>query len=149
MAQVFHTTFAAGGLLAPTEAWWPSCADRQRRDGLLAPTEAWQRPGSCLAEVLGAEAAGRGGAARVDEHDDIRFEAALQRQKDCRARGEPLTRRAAFRAVWLEGQWGTAADAALAEQRFTVRLARYRAGHRATPEAWQRPGSCLAEALER
>jgi hypothetical protein len=36
----------------------------------------------------------------------------------------------------------------LAEQRFAVRLAAYRAGHVAPPVEWLLPGSCLAEALE-
>jgi hypothetical protein len=69
----------------------------------------------------------------VDEEDDIRFEAALQRIKDSRARGEPLSRRAAFRAVWRKGKWGSDADAAKAEQRFSKRLCDYRGGHRAAP----------------
>jgi hypothetical protein len=51
-----------------------------------------------------------------------------------------------FRAVWRERQWSSDADADQAEKRFTVRLSD---PHRsAPPEAWQRPGTCLAEALD-
>jgi hypothetical protein len=42
---------------------------------------------------------------------------------------------------------GSAADADLAEERFTGRLYTYRAGRSAPPEAWRQPDSCLAEAL--
>ena len=101
--------------------------------------------GSCLAEVLNAPAAI--GGQRIDEDDHVRFEAVLQRIKDSKGSAQPLNRRAAFRAVWREGPWGSDADADLAEQRFKKRLAAYRAGHRAAPEAWQRPGTCLAEVL--
>ncbi len=61
--------------------------------------------------------------------------------------GERLSRRAAFRAVWRDRGWGSNADAAQAEKRFTMRLSKYRVGAHAPPEAWQQPGSCLAEAL--
>jgi hypothetical protein len=87
------------------------------------------------------------GRPRGDEHDDVRFEAALQRIKDSKGSAQPLNRRAAFRAVWREGPWGSDADADLAEKRFAKRLSRNRAGHAAPPEAWQVPGSCLAEVL--
>jgi hypothetical protein len=40
---------------------------------------------------------------------------------------------------------GSAADAALAEKRFTEQLSYYRAGARAAPAAWRVPDSCLAE----
>jgi hypothetical protein len=69
------------------------------------------------------------------------------RQKDCRDRARPLNRREAFRAVWRERWWGSDADADKAEQRFSKRLAAYRAGLRATPAKWQVPGTCLAEVL--
>jgi hypothetical protein len=69
---------------------------------------------------------------------------ALQRQKDS---AQPLSRRAAFRAVWREGQRGSDVDADKAESRFKQRLSYYRGGHRATPVEWQVPGSCLAEVL--
>jgi hypothetical protein len=89
--------------------------------------------------------AGRGVRASQGPMDDhLLFEAALQRIKDS---APPLSRREAFRAVWRERQWGSDADADLAEQRFAVRLAAYRAGHVAPPAKWLRPGSCLAEAL--
>jgi hypothetical protein len=90
---------------------------------------------------------GRKGRRRIHEDEDIRFEAALQRIKDCRDRGEPLSRLAAFQAVWCEGQWGSDADAAQAERRFAVLLSRYRARPSPPPEAWRRPGSRLAEVL--
>jgi hypothetical protein len=67
--------------------------------------------------------------------------------KDSRGSAQPLSRREAFRAEWSEGPWGSDADTDQAEQRFSTRLSRYRAGHAAPPEAWLRRGSCLAEVL--
>jgi hypothetical protein len=104
-----------------------------------APPEAWRRPDSCLAEALAAPAVM--GRPRVGE-DDVRFEAALQRQKDSRGSAQPLNRREAFRAVWRDRRWGSDAAADKAYSRFAQRLSRYRAGHAAPPEAWLRPGSC-------
>jgi hypothetical protein len=49
--------------------------------------------------------------------------------------------------VWRDRGWGSDADAALAEKRLCQRLADYRSGRCAPPEAWRRPGSCLAEVL--
>ncbi len=95
--------------------------------------------------MLNAPAVRRG--PHVDEDDHVHFEAALQLQKDSKGSAQPLNRREAFRAVWRDRGWGSDADADLAEQRFKKRLAAYRAGHRAAPEAWQRPGTCLAEVL--
>ncbi len=115
------------------------------RAGRRAPTEAWRVLGSCLAEVLNAPAVRA--KRRIDEEDDIRFEAALRRQKDSKGSAKPLNRREAFRAAWREGQWGSDADADLAEQRFQKRVSRCRAGRGAPPEAWLLPGSRLAEAL--
>jgi hypothetical protein len=37
--------------------------------------------------------------------------------------------------------------ACVSEQRFSARLADYRAGTRATPEAWRQPGTRLAQEL--
>jgi hypothetical protein len=51
------------------------------------------------------------------------------------------------RVVFGEGKLGSDADADLAARRFKKRLADYRSGHRATPEAWRQPGTCLAEVL--
>ncbi len=86
---------------------------------------------------------------RVARHqaEAARFEAALRRLKDSMGSAPPLSRRAAFRAVWRDRGWGSDADADLAEKRFTMRLSRCRAGPAAPPEAWLRRGSCLAEAL--
>ncbi len=69
----------------------------------------------------------------------------LQLQKDS---AQPLNRREAFRAVWRDRWWGSDADADKAAQRFSGRLAAYRAGRCAPPVEWQVPGTCLAEALE-
>ncbi len=90
-----------------------------------------------------AAAAVRGGR-RIDH---LLFEAALQLQKDSKDSAQPLSRRAAFRAVWSEGQLGSDAGAAKAERRFSKRLADYRTGRHAPPVEWRRPGSRLAEVL--
>jgi hypothetical protein len=145
--------------LAVVEGKWGSDADADKaerrfaqrlsrcRAGLhdAAVPEAWRQPGTRLAQELAAPAGRRG--RRGPEDDDLRFEAALQRQKDSKGSAQPLNRREAFRAVWRERRWGSDADADLAEQRFKKRLSKYRAGLRAAA-AWLLPGSRLAEALE-
>jgi hypothetical protein len=44
-------------------------------------------------------------------------------------------------------RWLSTSTADKAERRFRQRLADYRAGHRAPPEEWRVPGTCLAEVL--